>query len=199
MEDHMATVPAARVREKEYSPPPVNADFYKIAGLLDPKERAVVKRVRDFMETEVAPIIEDYWGRDQFPHEIIPKLRALDVNIAGVGYRGYGAVAGCSTASSLWRWHASTRPSQPSGGFTLRRGAETALAATDDALGEIGCFGLTEPLVGSATSGGMLTTCRREGETWILNGQKKWIGNSTFSDINVLWARDEGSGEVKGF
>jgi glutaryl-CoA dehydrogenase len=59
MEDHMATVPAARVREKEYSPPPVNGDFYKIADLLDPKERAVVKRVRDFMETEVAPIIED--------------------------------------------------------------------------------------------------------------------------------------------
>jgi glutaryl-CoA dehydrogenase len=64
---------------------------------------------------------------------------------------------------------------------------------------KIGCFGLTEPLVGSATSGGMLTTCRREGETWILNGQKKWIGNATFSDINVIWARDEASGEVKGF
>ena len=45
-------------------------------------------------ETEVAPIIEDYWGRDQFPHEIIPKLRALDVNIAGVGYRGYGSAGG---------------------------------------------------------------------------------------------------------
>jgi glutaryl-CoA dehydrogenase len=94
MEDHMATVPAARVREKEYSPPPVNGDFYEIVGLLDPKERAVVKRVRDFMETEVAPIIEDYWARDQFPHEIIPKLRALDVNIAGVGYQGYGSAGG---------------------------------------------------------------------------------------------------------
>ena len=46
----MATVP--RARGKEYSPPPVNGDFYKIADLLDPKERAVVKRVRDFMETE---------------------------------------------------------------------------------------------------------------------------------------------------
>src|SRR6516225_10734066 len=94
MENHMATVPAARAREKEYSPPPVNGDFYEIADLLDPKERAVVKRVRDFMETEVAPIIEDYWGRDQFPHEIIPKLSALDVNIAGVGYQGYGAAGG---------------------------------------------------------------------------------------------------------
>jgi hypothetical protein len=96
-------------------------------------ERAVVKRVLDFMETEVAPIIEDYWGRDQFPHEIIPKLRALDVNIAGVGYRGYGSapeVAGCSRASSLWRWRASTPPSLPSGGFTLacRRGLSICAA-----------------------------------------------------------------------
>ena len=64
---------------------------------------------------------------------------------------------------------------------------------------KIGSFGLTEPLVGSATSGGMTTTCRREGDTWILNGQKKWIGNSTFADINVIWAREEGSNQVKGF
>src|SRR5258708_24382535 len=64
---------------------------------------------------------------------------------------------------------------------------------------KIGSFGLTEPLVGSATSGGMMTTCRREGDVWILNGQKKWIGNATFADINVTWAREEGSNQVKGF
>jgi glutaryl-CoA dehydrogenase len=64
---------------------------------------------------------------------------------------------------------------------------------------KIGCFGLTEPLVGSGTSGGMLTTCRPEGDTWVLNGQKKWIGNATFSDINVIWAREEASNQVKGF
>jgi glutaryl-CoA dehydrogenase len=64
---------------------------------------------------------------------------------------------------------------------------------------KIGSFGLTEPLVGSATSGGMMTTCRREGSVWILNGQKKWIGNATFADINVIWAREEGSNQVKGF
>jgi glutaryl-CoA dehydrogenase len=63
----------------------------------------------------------------------------------------------------------------------------------------IGSFGLTEPLVGSATSGGMMTTCRCEGDSWILNGQKKWIGNATFADINVVWAREEGSNQVKGF
>ena len=64
---------------------------------------------------------------------------------------------------------------------------------------KIGSFGLTEPLVGSATSGGMMTTCRREGDAWVLNGEKKWIGNATFADINVIWARDEASGQVKGF
>jgi alkylation response protein AidB-like acyl-CoA dehydrogenase len=64
---------------------------------------------------------------------------------------------------------------------------------------KIGSFGLTEPLVGSATSGGMMTTCCREGSVWILNGQKKWIGNATFADINVIWAREEGSNQVKGF
>ena len=62
---------------------------------------------------------------------------------------------------------------------------------------KIGSFGLTEPLVGSATAGGMMTTCRREGDSWVLNGEKKWIGNATFADINVIWARDEKSGEVK--
>jgi glutaryl-CoA dehydrogenase len=64
---------------------------------------------------------------------------------------------------------------------------------------KIGSFGLTEPLVGSATAGGMTTTCRREGDAWILNGEKKWIGNATFADINVIWAREETSNQVKGF
>src|SRR5262247_2277176 len=202
MEDHMATVPAARVREKEYSPPPVNGDFYKIADLLDPEERAVVKRVRDFMETEVAPIIEDYWGRDQFPHEIIPKLRALDVNIAGVGYRGYGSAGGSWLLNGLIAMEMARIDSSVATFWGVHTGlsAGSIYLCGDEAQKQrwlppmmrwekIGCFGLTEPLVGSATSGGMLTTCRREGETWILNGQKKWIGNSTFSDINVIWAR----------
>ena len=64
---------------------------------------------------------------------------------------------------------------------------------------KIGSFGLTEPDVGSAASGGMGTTCRRDGDGWILNGQKKWIGNSTFADLNIIWARDEATSQVKGF
>ena len=66
-------------------------------------------------------------------------------------------------------------------------------------LEKIGSFGLTEPLVGSGTSGGLLTTARREGDTWVLNGQKKWIGNATWGDVTIIWARDVADNQVKGF
>jgi len=66
-------------------------------------------------------------------------------------------------------------------------------------LEKIGSFALTEPLVGSGASGGLLTTARREGETWVLNGQKKWIGNATWGDVTIIWARDEADNQVKGF
>jgi glutaryl-CoA dehydrogenase len=64
---------------------------------------------------------------------------------------------------------------------------------------KIGCFGLTEPLVGSGTSGGMLTTAKRDGDDWILNGQKKWIGNAPWCDISIIWARDVADNQVKAF
>ena len=63
----------------------------------------------------------------------------------------------------------------------------------------IGAFGLTEPNVGSGVAGGLTTTCKRDGDSWVLNGEKYWIGNSTFSDIVIIWARDLDDGQVKGF
>jgi alkylation response protein AidB-like acyl-CoA dehydrogenase len=66
-------------------------------------------------------------------------------------------------------------------------------------LEKIGCFGLTEPLVGSGASGGLLTTAKRDGNSWVLNGEKKWIGNSPWCDISIIWARDVGDNQVKGF
>jgi glutaryl-CoA dehydrogenase len=66
-------------------------------------------------------------------------------------------------------------------------------------LEKIGAFGLTEPDIGSGAAGGLTTTARREGDTWVLNGQKKWIGNATFSDVTVIWARDLADNQVKGF
>ena len=66
-------------------------------------------------------------------------------------------------------------------------------------LEKIGAFGLTEPLVGSGTGGGLTTTAKREGDTWVLNGQKKWIGNATWGDLTIIWARDLADNQVKGF
>jgi glutaryl-CoA dehydrogenase len=63
----------------------------------------------------------------------------------------------------------------------------------------IGAFGLTEPEVGSGVAGGLTCTCKRNGDEWILNGQKKWIGNATFADLVIIWARDLDDGNVKGF
>ena len=134
---------------KQYDPPPINGDFYGITNLLAPEERRIAKRVREFMEAEVAPIIEDYWGKDQFPHEIIPKLAALDAHIAGVGYQGYGAAGGTLVAqwldcdgigarrfidcNVLGRAHWSFGRLDIS---LRRRGAKAAVAAVDDALGK---------------------------------------------------------------
>ena len=66
---------------------------------------------------------------------------------------------------------------------------------------KIGAFGLTEPDVGSAVAGGLGTTARRDGDEWVLDGQKKWIGNATFADYIIIWARDVSrpDGQVKGF
>jgi glutaryl-CoA dehydrogenase len=64
---------------------------------------------------------------------------------------------------------------------------------------KIGAFGLTEPEVGSGAAGGLTMQAKRNGDTWVLNGQKKWIGNATFADVIIIWARDVDTNQVKGF
>jgi glutaryl-CoA dehydrogenase len=194
----------------DYAPPSVDGDFYRIAAVLSDSERALLKRVREFTEGVVAPVIEDYWNRDAFPFEIIPKM--AEIGIGGVGYQGYGAAGGSwllnglvamelarvdSSVATFWGVHTGLS----AGSIYLCGNEEQKQRWLPPMMRfeKIGSFGLTEPLVGSATSGGMTTTCRREGDGWILNGQKKWIGNSTFADVNVIWAREESSKQVKGF
>src|SRR5690606_22326954 len=63
----------------------------------------------------------------------------------------------------------------------------------------IGAFGLTEPLAGSDTAKGLRTTATRTGDTWVLDGAKRWIGNATFADVVVIWAKDTADDQVKGF
>lgn len=190
--------------------PPIDADFYDVSDGLTDDERAIQLKVRAFMEKEIAPIVNEYWLHDSFPHEIIPKIAAL--NICGINYEGYGCAGKSSLlegiiACELARIDASiaTFFGVQSGlcmGSIYRCGSEEQKEEWLPQLQQfkkIGAFGLTEPLVGSGAAGGLTTTCEKTENGWKLNGQKKWIGNATFADIVVIWARDLADDQVKGF
>src|SRR5437667_9546439 len=185
-------------------------DFYHINAILSEEDQDLLYRVHAFMKDEVAPIINHYWIREEFPHQIIPGLAAL--NIAGLSYHGYG----CPGKSTLLDGMVAREMARVDSSIATFMGVHSGLAMGSIYLcgseeqkqqwlpsmrrfEKIGAFGLTEPEVGSGASGGLMTTARREGDTWVLNGQKKWIGNATFSDVTVIWTRDEADNKVKGF
>lgn len=195
---------------KKREAPPIDADFYAVEAKLSPEDRALQLRVRGFLETEIKPIVNKYWLHDEFPFEIIPKLAAL--NVCGYVYEGYG----CAGGSSLMDGIIAAEFGRIDPSIATFLGVQSGLAMGSiymcgseeqkqewlpkmQRLETIGAFGLTEPEVGSATAGGLTTTCKKTAEGWVLNGQKKWIGNSTFSDITIIWARDLDDGQVKGF
>jgi alkylation response protein AidB-like acyl-CoA dehydrogenase len=190
--------------------PKPNGDFYQVTESLNEAEREILKRVRTFMETDVAPVITKYWAEDSFPFEVLPGLR--DLKIGGLGYNGYG----CRGGSTLLTGFVMMEMARVDASFATFFGVHNGLALGSIYLGgseeqkqkwipqmasleKIGAFGLTEPLVGSGTGGGLTTTAKREGDTWVLNGQKKWIGNSPWCDLTVIWARDLADNQVKGF
>ncbi len=191
-------------------PPPVTSDFYDLEALLDDEDRKTLHRVRDFMDTEVAPIINDYWTRAQFPRQLIPGLAEL--GIAGTPYSGYG----CPGKSTLLDGMISMELSRGDPSVSTFMGVHGGLAmGTLHICGSeqqkerwlpamarmelIGAFGLTEPESGSDVARGLRTTCRRDGDSWVLNGQKKWIGNGSFADLVIIWAQDEETDRVLGF
>ncbi len=209
----MATaIPTKPQNTQKTSPPPVapNSDFYEVYETLNPEELAILKQVRGFLDANVAPIINKYWIEDSFPFELLPSLKEL--NIGGIGLKGYG----CRGGSALLFGFIAMEMSRVDASFATFWGVHNGLAMGSIYLGgseeqkqkwlppmarmeKIGCFALTEPLVGSGAGGGLTTTAKREGDTWVLNGQKKWIGNSTWCDISVIWARDVDDNQVKGF
>ncbi|MFC4453141.1 acyl-CoA dehydrogenase family protein [Deinococcus sonorensis] len=191
--------------------PEPNGDFFGLLNTLTPAQREVAAAARRFMETEVAPIMNDHWSRDEFPQQLIPRLRELNLlrriwNEDGSRTPDASVVEGLLT-QEFCRVDVST---------AVFFGVHAGLAAASIALGGsdaqkrewlpkvldlqvIGAFGLTEPEGGSQVSRGLHTTARRDGDAWVLNGRKKWIGNSTFSDFTVIWARDVADDQVKGF
>ena len=190
--------------------PPIDGDFYDLSHTLNTEDRALQLQVRAFMENEVQPIVNEYWLKAEFPFEIVEKLAAL--NIGGLTYKGYG----CPGRSYLMEGVLAMEMARVDTSISTFFGVQSGLAmgsiyllGSEEQKQEwlpamqqmkvMGAFGLTEPEVGSGAAGGLTATARREGDTWILNGQKKWIGNATFADVLVIWARNLDNNEVNGF
>ena len=187
----------------------LGTDYYLIEELLTDEEREIRDRVRAFADREIIPVINEYWDKAQFPFELIPKIAEL--NIAGTTIEGYGC-PGMSHAAAML---VAIEMARGDGSLNTFFGVHSGLAmGTIDICGseeqkekwlppmarmeKIGAFGLTEAKHGS-DSVMLETSVRREGDEYVINGEKRWIGNATFADVTIIWARDEEDGQVKGF
>ncbi|TFV67327.1 UNVERIFIED_ORG: acyl-CoA dehydrogenase [Bacillus sp. AZ43] len=188
----------------------VTSDFYDLEALLDDDDRALLHRVRAFMDEQVQPVINDYWTRGRTPLELIPGLAEL--GIAGLQYSGYG----CPGRSPLIDGMVAMELSKGDPSIATFMGVHGGLAMGSIYLcgseeqkerwlpamarmEQIGAFGLTEPGHGSDIARGVETTARRDGDTWVLDGSKKWIGNASFADLIIIWAKDVETDRVLGF
>jgi glutaryl-CoA dehydrogenase len=185
-------------------------DFYRFERLLSGPERETLHNVRDWLAAEVAPIANRYWERAEFPMHLIPAFAEL--GIAGIAYDEVPGPA----PSALLSGFLSLELSHCDPSFGTFYGVHSGLAMGSirtcgseeqqerwlpamASFDRIGAFALTEPTGGSDVAAGLRTTARRAGDEWILNGEKRWIGNATFADLIVVWARDVADDQVKGF
>jgi glutaryl-CoA dehydrogenase len=187
----------------------LGTDYYLVEELLTDEEREVRDKVRAFADREVIPIINDYWDKAQFPFELVPKIAEL--NIAGTTIKGYG----CPGISHVAAGFVAVEMARGDGSLNTFFGVHSGLAMSAiEMLGseeqkekwlppmarmeKLGAFGLTEAAHGSDAVR-LETTARREGDEYVLDGEKRWIGNASFADVTVIWARDEEDESVKGF
>lgn len=191
--------------------PPIEGDFYHLGDeALKDEDRALQLKVRAILEADVKPLVNQYWNRAEFPFEIIPKLAEL--NICGLTYKGYGCPGKSNLMEGILAMEMARIDTSVSTFFGVQSGlvmGSIYLLGSEEQKQEwlplmqqfkiIGAFGLTEPEVGSGVAGGLGTTAKRQGNKWILNGQKKWIGNAPFADVTIIWARDVDDNQVKGF
>src|ERR1700728_5097158 len=187
-----------------------DADFYLLERQLPKDSRELLHRVREYMEKTALPVINHYWTREEFPFDLVAGMGEL--GIAGLGYEGYD----CPGRDCLLDGMVSMELARVDSSIATFFGVHSGLAmgsiylcGSDEQkerwlpamarMEKIGAFGLTEPDVGSGAARGLGTTAQRDGDVWVLNGQKKWIGNATFADYVIVWARDVDGGQVKGF
>ncbi|KAI7841971.1 hypothetical protein COHA_004498 [Chlorella ohadii] len=189
--------------------PPAKHDALGLEELLTPEEREVRDRVRRFAETEIAPIIADYWERAEFPFPLVPGFQKLGIgggNLKGYGCQGLSIVGAGMAAIELGRVDGSCSTFFLVHSFlaTLTVGLLGSEEQKRELLPDmgnfrkVGCWALTEPSNGSDASA-LQTTARRVEGGWVLNGRKRWIGNAPWCDIAIIWARNSESGQVNAF
>jgi glutaryl-CoA dehydrogenase len=187
----------------------LGTDYFRIADQLTREERDYWRRTRDFVDDEVLPVINGYWERAEIPWPLIESLAKLGV--VGDGIEGYG----CPPMSPIATGLINLELNRGDGSLGTFVGVQAGLAMQSIAmlgseaqkqrwlpamaqLDKLGAFALTEPLHGS-DSVALESSARRDGDEWVINGAKKWIGNGTLADVVVVWARDVASKQVKGF
>ena len=186
------------------------SDFYGLEEMLPDDGRALVARTREFMTTQVEPVINRFWVREEFPFELVGGLATL--GITGMAFEGYGCPGGGPLLDGMIAMELARVDPSISTFMGVHSGLAMGaiyLCGSEDQkqrwlppmarMEKIGAFGLTEPDVGSGVAGGLTSTARRSGDEWVLNGEKKWIGNATFADYIIIWARDLDDNQVKGF
>lgn len=189
---------------------PLTGDFYGFEALLAEREKEALAGLRAFLEAEVAPIADEHWERAEFPKHILPGLHGQPVfgmqwdetkafeNSAL--YRGWVALelarVDANVATYVGVQNGLAMGALGVGGSPEQRAEWLPKLASGEV---VGAFGLTEPLSGSDSAQGLRTVARRDGDEWIIDGAKRWIGNATFSDVTIIWAKDAEDGQVKGF
>jgi len=184
-------------------------DFFELDELLSDEEILVRDSVRDFVEDQVIPVIEEHYMAGTFPMDLIPQMGELGffgANIHGYGCAGLNNTAYGLIMQELERGDSGLRSFVSVQGALVMYpiyefGSEDQKEKWLPRLrtGEaVGCFGLTEPDFGS-NPGGMRTRACRDGDSYILNGSKAWITNGTIADVAVAWARCDEDDKVRGF
>lgn len=184
-------------------------DYYDAESLLTEEERRVLGRLRSFLDREAQPLLAEYWERGEFPQQLARPLIDLDLmepaELTSNGpargiYQGFRIFELARTDASLATWYTAQAGLFRTAirvGASPEQQAEWMPKVIDFSLK--GVFSLTEPDSGSDIAGGLSTTARREGESWILDGAKRWIGGAATADVLALFARDTSDGQVKAF
>lgn len=186
-----------------------SSDYFRLDDELSADEIILRDRIRAFVDTDILPIINGYWERAAFPHELRPGLAKLGIiggTIAGHGCPGLSRRAAGIVSREIARGDGSintyigVHSSLCMGTIDMLGSDEQRARLLPDmaTLERTGAFALTEPDHGS-DSVALETSARRDGNDWVLNGHKRWIGNGDAADVVVIFARDTEDGHVKGF